>query len=64
MGPVDFEQEIALRSRMCRGQLNRAHCLKTAIRTWLGLEVLTFSHYQTVSLELNGKAYHEERLFY
>ena len=64
VGPADFEQEIALRSRMCSGQPNCAHCLKIGVQTWSGLEVSTFSHYQKVRLKLDGKAHHEKRVSY
>ena len=40
VGPVDFEQEMALRFHMRTGQPNRAHRFKIGIQNWSGLEVL------------------------
>ena len=63
MGPVDFEQEIALRSHMCSGQPNCAHSLKIG---WYPDMVGTrsFIHDQKVSLELDNKAHNEKRLIF
>ena len=40
VGPVDFEQEMALRFHMRTGQPNCAHRFKIGIQNWSGLEVL------------------------
>ena len=40
VGPVDFKQEMALRSDMRTGQPNYAHRFKIGIQNWSGLEVL------------------------